>query len=814
MVKVLPKLTFLLVFCFMILGISAQGTTVNLTTFEDTPITYTFKSRNTPFISQLPQHGELTVSRGELAYQYVVTYAPDPGYIGEVDQARVLSFPLEQSSFTITVFNFRVVKVELEARHDLARTVANTPVRIPVLENDYSSVGEFELRSVPVVNGGTATIDGDFIVFTPASNFSGLTDFNYLICAGDDVCDLGTVSVNVLKEDFSVDADTVQVFTKRGKPQFVLAPESYEPLGLPENGVYGEQDGVRIYTPEDGFVGTEYLEFTGPNGSTVTYAVEVLDMSDEEFLTDDVAYTLVGHPVTVNVLENDYYGSFTGCVEIGQPQFGTINAGASPGRFNYRPPANWTGVDRVTYTGQQAGCTSETETATVYIIVSDFTPEGELVEITTTAGDPTPLTYSTPTGEVEWTLASPPSAGTVITDEDGQLVYVGSEAGTDQLSITYCLKDDNDCRATKTVAVNITVNPAGSDAGCTEDCVWPGDTNNDGAVDMADFLAIGLYTGKNGTPRLSAAPATWCPQDAEAWEEETPDGLNLKYVDANGDQVISSLDTQVVMENYGLAHRLRPTALGTSSFDIILEGDIFAEPGDLLKIDVLVGTRLIGVEDAYGFIFPFPYDPTIFNPATVEVEFDEGSWMSYESPVISAQVNNQEQGLLTAAYVRTNGKTTSGYGRVGRLLIGVEDAYGFGVEYDDTTLSTTIGGDDGEALNGQGVRNRVKVRPLDITIVDRPEISQPLDGDIDQYLDDKLLAFPNPATNQLTVHMNGRRSFSALQLTDITGRRVIQQNDILTNHLTLNLSQVPTGIYTLSVTTEEGVVNRKIEVIH
>lgn len=814
MVKVLQRfLLWMVVFCAS-LGVQAQGATINITTFEDTPVSYTLLSRNTPFITQTPQNGSLSLMAGPLTYQYILTYTPDSGYLGLNDQARVLSFPIQNTSFTITVFNFRVVAVELDANHDIAHTVAGTAVSVPVLANDYSSSGFLELRAIPVSNAGTALIDGNHLIFTPAEGFSGLTEVNYLVCTTNDICAMGTVSVNVLHADFSSARDTTLVFTKREKPQLILAPNNFSPINEPVNGTYGWQNGVRTYTPNTGFVGLEYLNFAGTNGDVTTFTVEVLDMKDQAFSTDDLAYTLVGSSVAVNVLSNDYYGSFTGCITYNAPQFGSLSSGPSPGRVIYTPPVGWSGVDRFTYRSYEPGCPGEGELATVYIVVDDFAPAQDAISITTVSAAPTPLTYEVPTGTVVWSVTTAPSAGS-ISYEDGQIIYTPAVAeGSDFLAITYCLEGENgDCATTKTVAVDIQINPTTAIA-CEEECVWPGDTNNDGLVDLNDFLSIGLNMGSTGTPRLAEDPEMWCPQASEDWEISSPSGVNLKYVDANGDQLVSALDTQVVMANYGLSHQLQPNPTNTSAFDIILDGDVFAEPGDLLAIDVLLGTNLVGVEDIYGFRFPFPYDPSIFVPESINLVFEEDSWLSYGSPVISTQVNRQETGDFQAAYIRTNGKPMSGYGQVGTLYVGVEDIYGFRNRPDEV-ITTSIGGHNAAVVATTGDMQAVRVQPLEIKIQTKNKLEElATSAEINQYLDGKLLSFPNPSSGRLTVHLNGQQTFDELSVVDRLGRLVLQEKNMHTNHQVLDLGSLPNGMYILSVTTPEGVVNRKIEIVH
>ncbi|MEL6356942.1 MAG: T9SS type A sorting domain-containing protein, partial [Bacteroidota bacterium] len=193
---------------------------------------------------------------------------------------------------------------------------------------------------------------------------------------------------------------------------------------------------------------------------------------------------------------------------------------------------------------------------------------------------------------------------------------------------------------------------------------------------------------------------------------------------------------------------------------------------------------------------------------------DEGSWVSYDSPILSMQTEREGSNgtvIVEGGFTRTSGTSTNGYGRIGTVnFVVVEDVNGF---RSDTEETITLGGVDAEVLTGEGHLNSVHVEPFEITILNNPEPVQPLDTEIDEYLDEKLLAFPNPTGNNLIVHLNGQREFSALSLVDMTGRTVLRRDGLHTNHQNLDLSQLPIGIYTLSVTTEEGVVNRKIEVI-
>lgn len=827
MVKALLKLYLLLCLCCVSFSVNAQVVNVDLVTFEDAPVTHSFFSANTPAISLNATFGTISVTEG-LPLQYEFTYTPNPGFQG-TDAARLFFFPIElPNTLALMVFDIEVVPVDLDANHDLISTVAGTSVTIPVLDNDYSSTGILNLISVPAINCGTAEVVGDNIVFTPAPDYMGLADFNYVVCATNDeyeFCGTGTVSVNVLSNIAVVAADTTEVFAKRysmsNQGAMLLVPDNYNLVTTPLNGTIEVVNGIPRYKPNQGHLGIEYLTYT--NGSDdLVLKVETLDFTFNDFSYNDEASTVPDQSVTLNVVLNDLYGGFTDCITFHPPQFGTVIPGNTTGEVTYIPPPGWTGgIDRFTYTSFPPGCDPGTgETSTVTIIVSDFRPSDIYYSLTTSANANLPFTYQDPNENIIWTVVTPPEIGEIVQATNGELIYVPGGVGVDFVTVTFCLDDGNGgCVTSQNIEVEISVldvDPGTSNCNNDGDCVWPGDTNRDGVVDIADLLPIGYYMGSAGTPRASAAPESWAPQYSEDWSK-IDNGVNRKHVDANGDQFVTAQDTQVVRANLGMVNSISPLELPLASFDFILEGEIFAEPGDIVELDVFLGSSLIGVEDLAGFIFPFVYDPGIFDPSSVHFDFDDESWFSYDSPTLGLSINDTVVGDYQFGLTRTSGMPASGHGRIGKLYIGVEDLAGFRPAQGDdqpTITPVVIGDATGEAMNNNGTRRGVSVRPFELNIINYPEPVDPIDGDIDAFLEDKLQTYPNPTSEKLTVHLNGRREFTDLTILDMTGRIIESYGGLSTNHRVIDLRNYDNGIYTLQVTTDEGVVTRKIQVFH
>lgn len=78
--------------------------------------------------------------------------------------------------------------------------------------------------------------------------------------------------------------------------------------------------------------------------------------------------------------------------------------------------------------------------------------------------------------------------------------------------------------------------------------VWPGDTNNDGIVNQADVLPLGLYWNYSG-PARAGGSCNWSGQLASPW---TP--VAATYADANGSDRVNQADVLCIGLNWNRTH--------------------------------------------------------------------------------------------------------------------------------------------------------------------------------------------------------------------------------------------------------------------
>ncbi len=116
-----------------------------------------------------------------------------------------------------------------------------------------------------------------------------------------------------------------------------------------------------------------------------------------------------------------------------------------------------------------------------------------------------------------------------------------------QYTYTVTGTDGNGCSASQTVTLTVTPTPL----------TWPGDANNDGAVTESDFFLINAGLGKTGPARTVGGVLWQGYPSAPLWPTSTNfqgAPINDRFLDANGDGVITLFDAAVSVVRRGLTH--------------------------------------------------------------------------------------------------------------------------------------------------------------------------------------------------------------------------------------------------------------------
>ncbi|MCL4874213.1 tandem-95 repeat protein [bacterium] len=220
-----------------------------------------------------PSNGSLTLnSDGSFLY------SPVTGYYGtDTFTYRAVSEGVESDSATVSITVARASNTAPVGYQDSATTNFNTPVVIPVLENDVDADGDplsVAAITIPPPNG-TATINPDnTVTFTPNPGFSGSDRFYYKATDGIDLSNTTRVTVSVKSNKPPV-AVVDYATTRINTPILIdvaandydidgfVVRESVTVLTKPGRGgtVVNNRDGTVTFTPAAGFTGFDYFYY-------------------------------------------------------------------------------------------------------------------------------------------------------------------------------------------------------------------------------------------------------------------------------------------------------------------------------------------------------------------------------------------------------------------------------------------------------------------------------------------------------------------------------------------------------------------------
>lgn len=754
-----------------------------------------------------------------------LSYRPNDGFIGK-------------DTFIVTYFQGMIVPYELTivinvkesivlANDDYTNTNLSTPISVSVLDNDENTNGNLSIRDVLVASGAedvSVNIDGT-ITFTPQANFTGIAYFEYLVCNDADVCDNATVSISVHNTATPTN-ETHQIYTKKNTPQAILFPlEGYELETAPEKGIIDNSEDVWYYIPNEDESGIDQFVYRAGNVTT-TVNVEIINAeADNLYAIDDYAYTPIDQAVEIDFLENDIEeANFSTIVIIDQPSYGSITQ--SPGVngvVTYQPDSSFVTtnelkVDRFTY--RITLTDGSQETATVYIYVNDFNPSASTFELTVAKNSPLAIQYAIPIDYHSFEVVSQGDLGKVdffqeIDDEyfgqrvvgEKVLLYVpeNQAVGYDEFEVQYCVTPNANCKSVK-IKVNILDIIIPEEEKCVlADCVWEGDTNNDGVVNMQDLLTLGYAVGKTGASRERSNSDAWYGRSASEWAT-TQSKADLKHSDTDGNGIINGKDTSAISSNYGRRHAITPIPLPATDPLPIYYGQPdtipLIGPGSTLEIPIILGNEYFPVDDIYGISMNVSYSTSFFREGTVDIKFLEQSWFNYNSTSLSL-TKELVTGRIDAATTRTNSKAVQGHGQIASIVgTTIEDFDPWRLGDEKPTGTITI---SATATNGAGEQISLGTDTYTFQL----DLSKVEETTTEEFSPEEatVSVFPNPTTEVLNISSNVER----LEIFTLTGQQVYTAQ----NEYSVKVKNWSEGVYILrAYTTEGNVVNKKFEVVN
>lgn len=722
------------------------------------------------------------------------------------------------------IINAQTLLQGVEARLDVAHTVKNTPVIIDALRNDYESPwsGTLQLDKIVLKNHGEAEIKNGKIVFTPNPGFKGSALLNYTVCNNLKQCDCGLVIIDVADNPL-LNYQEIKIFALEDATVTFTLPLGFKLQTPAKNGSITptSQIGEWEYKPFSKFTGYDNTMFTfaDNNGATKSYEAkfEVLKRP-AQYVSNDIIATPIGKSVRFNVLDNDYrngrinisYGTCTG----GQIQ------GLQDGLVNFTPNPSFSGRASFNYTvTYNIGNSIISETATVLINVSNFLPDKEQFRLTC-SGIPMVIKYAAPINTYRFepldektdkngTIKFYTNIDTVISNQrikgENILLYTPNlNAGSydDSFWLRYCV--GTECSDDYVQVLIDLIEPPTSEELCISECIWPGDANADGVVNILDLFPIGNNMGRYGLTRNDKS-LEWYAHGGTDWGitiyNDSP--VDLKHVDTNGDGYISAEDADAIVNHYSKNSTLAPyKSVQESAIEIQLISSVSSvRPGDMIEMIVSMGNAENPSYDTKGLSFALGYDAQLIKEESVKADFNALTWLSrYDAYLSLGKI--VERGKLEAGLVRSKGKGANGHGEVGKVrAIVIDDVSGFRAG-DNTKVKFQFENAMMMGANGQLIQ--LKTQDLEIPLVSGKKI--------DILKQDDLVMYPNPASDMVNFYINGVNTIEYVRIMDATGREVKRLNNIDAKSASIPVDASMRGFYIAEVMTEKGRIMKKLEI--
>ena len=762
-----------------------------------------------------PDSGSITmVSSGNFHKFY---YSPNKDFIGQ--DTFSVSFLLRNIP-TTTLFNVTVRQAKVIAIPDLYAYdfVKEGEQLMSVTENDIDEETGLKptISLITSKNNGIFTIAADRkdILFTPVKGFSGVANITYLVCnVTNEVCSQTTASIIVPNPK-----DTFEVFTPKFSPINLPIPKDFTLQGAISNGTIKTDGHFQVFTPNASFEGKESMLFKNAlTNQQIFVNVNVLSKRKNIYAFDDFTSLTPGSSVSNwNLLTNDNIKSNPSFRIISQPKFGKLSS-IEGSRITYEAPngSNFSGVDQFTYELSQDGL--DKEMATVYIKVSKFEPVSSVFNFYTPKGVTLKVgnTFPSSVNNIKLEIKKRGN-GDLVVNADNTLTYdpLTINSGVDnKWEIDYLVSDK--VVSTVNLIFNI-LNESSVTSSCFgADCVWSGDTNNDGIVSLSDLLPIGRYLGSVQSSDGPSTTESWYGKKASDWDNVSA----LKYVNTNGDRFITDADTLAVRKYLGNTHGIIAKDIPIQNFTVKLKGNTSVKPGEAVNLEVFIGDKSKPAIDLYGFTLSLPFNKQIFDLSKSSITFDSRSWLAYNSPVFALTNSNNDRGVMEAAYTRTSGKAADGFGKVGTARIIVIDIAGIKPPNGSNELQVTLGG-QATASDANGNAYSLYVEPFTLTIdfsdsKEKATPTLPVEPILSPRYNEggEIGVFPNPATDFVNIKSFKNSLIKTVQLVNMSGQILFESNNINQSEIELSIANRVTGMYYVRVLTENAIVTRKLQIL-
>lgn len=353
---------------------------------------------------------------------------------------------------------------------------------------------------------------------------------------------------------------------------------------------------------------------------------------------------------------------------------------------------------------------------------------------------------------------------------------------------------------------------------CTEECVWPGDANNDGKVNNADYIHIAAAAHVEDLTPRDLTDSEWYGHTSENWGTNAT-MIDLKHCDANGNGKINYWDNRVVYENFGLQNNSYeesevPAFIGDPyglHFDNIKEeysatGTSISESNVSTYLTIGDDDRVIS-DSIIGISYDIKWDTSKMklDDVTTNVSNNIFPWNEFNLEGTSSDdfyYFENATDIYASSYHYS--QIIEG-GRIAHLRWEIsEDATTTNIDGRDTVdiIFTDI-----LALNDIGEKVEVGLREQYSVIIKNLQVVNPVAVN-DLVTSNPLSVYPNPTSNILNYTCEDCGDISKVSLISISGKTIIETNS--PNNNAIDVSTFPKGIYFFKIGSQKGIYARKV----
>lgn len=342
----------------------------------------------------------------------------------------------------------------------------------------------------------------------------------------------------------------------------------------------------------------------------------------------------------------------------------------------------------------------------------------------------------------------------------------------------------------------------------TDDCVFPGDTDNNGEVNIFDLFPLGRHFGKSGNARNSISNE-WRGFGVRDWGESNSFGQNLKYIDCNGNGQIGIEDTTAILQNFDLQQKSHNDfAKGTANDPPLLFIPNSDQIGtdELLELEVWIGSDLHPVTDLYAIAFETYFSTDLIEGRSISLDYSVSTLGTVGEDMLTAGWVNNVNGRINASMTKIDGVGKSG--RIHLLTIRMKSQPLLDSPANFTFHITDFGATDS---TGEDIFFNVDETPTiridpDIVGIEKLSTSKPYQ------------IYPTFTQNGFYIeHILPTTSIAEITLFDLSGQRIalpLQQTESslgkFRHYVDLKEKSLTTGVYIVELKVEDKVFREKI----